>query len=97
MNTKHIEHIKSYISQYTDENIPTWFTPEKDDENYVYIFSDCLGVVLIPETDGRTTFTYLVEDDGFWFIENNMYANTFWIPDIVKCLNIAQEYLNNNK
>lgn len=97
MTKEQFKHIESYIEEYDQNNPAPLYTPVKDDENYVYIFGECFGFVLIPETDGRVTFTYLVEDDGQWFMtKEDIYADSSWIPDIIKCLNIAQEYLTQN-
>lgn len=94
MTEEQLKHIKAYIKKYTDSNIPVSYTTEKDDDNYVYIFGEYFGIVLIPEIDGQISFIYLVEDDGFWFTkDNNNYTDSYWIPDIIKCLNVAQEYL----
>lgn len=97
MRKEQVEHIEAYIEQYDQENYAPQYIPEKDHDNYVYIFGDCFGIVLIPEIDGRITFTILTEDDGHYFVEKDtIQAHNFWIPDLIRCLNIAQEYISEN-
>ena len=94
MNKEHFEHIEEYIEIYDQSNPATKYTPERDSEDYVYIFGECCGVVLIPEKDGRITFTILSEDDDHYFIHNEApHSHNFWISDWINCLNIAKEYL----
>lgn len=97
MKTEHFNHIKAYIEQYDQNNPAPQYIPEKDYDEYVYIFGNCFGIVLIPENDGRIIFAILTEDDGHYFIQDKaICAHNFWIPDLIKCLNIAQEYVSQN-
>lgn len=97
MIKEQFKHIESYIEKYDQANPATLYTPVKDYENYVYIFGPCFGIVLIPENDERITFAILTEDDGHYFIQDKItHAHNFWIHDLIKCLNIAQEYIAQN-
>lgn len=97
MRKEHFEHIEAYIEQYDQNNTAPQYVPEKDYDNYVYIFGSCFGVVLIPENDGRITFAILSEDDEHYFIQDKIVnAHNFWISDLITCLNIAQEYVKQN-
>lgn len=97
MTAEQLEHIQAHIEEYDQDNPVIRHIPERDWDNYVYIFGSSFGVVLIPESDGRITFTLLVEDDEHWFIrEGPIISHNFWISDLIKCLDIAQEYLKQN-
>ena len=97
MNAKQIEHIEAYIEEFDQSNPVDQYVPIRDNEDYVYIFGVSFGVVLIPENDGRITFTILTEDDGQYFINDNpLYAHNAWLLDLSHCLNIAQEYIKQN-
>lgn len=97
MRKEHFKHIKAYIEKYDQNNIAPQYSPEKDSDNYVYIFGCCFGVVLIPEEDGRITFAVLSEDDGHYFIQDKItYAHNLWISDLIQCLNIGQQYIEQN-
>lgn len=90
-------HIRSYIEQYHQQNMPTLYKPEKDSLGYVYIFGNCFGVVLIPTADGRILFTILGEDDGHYSIrEQPIISSNYWLKDWIKCLTVAQDYLKEN-
>lgn len=96
MTTEQIEHIEAYIEEYDQEDPAPQYKPERDFDNYVYIFGECFGIVLIPETDKRITFAILTEDDGHYFVNDKIYAHNFWIPDLIRCLSIAQKYIKQN-
>lgn len=75
---------------FNQNNMPELFKPYKIGD-WTIFFWDCGGLALID------TFIYTFdEDDGYWFVSDNHFMSSSWIPQIMKCLNEVQKYLENN-
>ena len=63
----------------------------------VSIKETCCGVCIssISENDARLKITPLVEDDEMWFDSKHSISSS-WIPEIRRCINMAQYWLNDN-
>ena len=97
MTTEQIEHIKAYIKDFNKLNPAKQYVPQRDSENYVYIFGVSSGVVLVPQKDNDITFTILSENDEQYLISDNpLHVDSAWLHDLSHCLNIAQGYLSKN-
>lgn len=88
--------IECFISQYNMDNIPDKLTPIRDGD-FLYVFSEVYGVVVYPTPlHGSLMFTIIKEDDDNWFVPETRefeYSSVTWIPMLVNCLKVAQEYL----
>lgn len=92
MEDKIKEFINNVISKWNQENCPELYTPYREG-NCVLVYGDCTGVVIYPY-DNYLGYTFLGEDDGFYYIEkHNPDKAVFWIKDDIKCLEIAMKYL----
>lgn len=86
------QQIESYLEQWDQDNTPETFEPIRDDD-FLYVFGGCTGVVVYPQGD-RLPFTLLSEDDGHWFVVKDPTWDNFWMSDLQKVLKIAEEYMN---
>lgn len=57
----------------------------------------CCGIALVPRgpNDNHICFIILTEDDGNWFVTNNLLS-TYWLPDLEKQLEYAKSWLIKN-
>lgn len=57
----------------------------------------CCGIALVPrgKSDNHICFIILTEDDGNWFVTNNLLS-THWLPDLEKQLEYAKSWLIKN-
>lgn len=88
--------IESFISQYGQDNMPDQYTPIRDGD-FLYVFGAVYGVVVYPTPLHESLmFTIIMEDDENWFVPENRefeYSSVTWIPSLLNCLKVAQEYL----
>lgn len=57
----------------------------------------CHGIALVPrgKNDNHICFYILTEDDGVWFVSNNM-GSTYWLHDLKKQLQQVEKWLSEN-
>lgn len=59
-----------------------------------YILGDCYGIMLHPRgvNDLHICFTILVEDDDFWYFNENGGGSSFWLSDLRAQVFRAEEW-----
>jgi hypothetical protein len=59
-----------------------------------YILGDCYGIMLHPRgvNDLHVCFAILVEDDGFWYFNENGGGSSFWLSDLRAQVFRAEEW-----
>lgn len=62
------------------------------------VYGHCMGVAIHKReaNDNHLMMTFLVEDDGNWFVRRDGPSSAYWLSDMQQVLADAASWLDNN-